>query len=116
MVVLEWQRLGLLDGGQHLAFGSRKRVPSIIRTTACPIVTSDAEMRPNYCNVSLYAFVWQLTHCCANLWALLWARLKDPCPLDGAEVMAYLRDVVRQSDESDRSKVQQHEPSGKKDS
>ena len=42
--------------------------------------------------------------------------LKDPHPLDRAEVMAYLRDVVRQSDESERSEVQQHEPSCKKDS
>ena len=42
--------------------------------------------------------------------------LKEPYPLDRAEVMAYLCDVVRQSDESDRSEVQQHEPSCKKDS
>ena len=75
VVVLEWQRLGLLDGLQHLVFGSRKRLPSVIRTKPCPIVTSDAEMRPNCSNVSLYAFVWQLTHCCANLWALFWTRI-----------------------------------------
>ena len=40
--------------------------------------------------------------------------LKDPYPLDRAEVMAYLRDVVKQSDESDRSEIQQHEPEYKK--
>ena len=40
--------------------------------------------------------------------------LKDPYSLDRAEVMAYLRDVVKQSDKSDLSEVQQHEPSCKK--
>ena len=60
-------------------------------------------------NVSFYALVCQLTHCCANLW-LLDTDLKDPYPLDRAEVMAYLRNVVKQSDESDRSEVRQHEP------
>ena len=55
--------------------GSRKRVPSVIHTTTCSIVTSDAEMRPNYSNVSLYVFVWQLTPWCANLWMLLWTRI-----------------------------------------
>ena len=40
--------------------------------------------------------------------------LKDLYSLDRAEVMAYLRDVVKQSDESDRSEVQQQEPSHKK--
>ena len=36
--------------------------------------------------------------------------LKDPYSVDRAEVMAYLCDVVKQSDESDRSEIQQHEP------
>ena len=98
-----------------MAFGSRKRVPSAIRITACAIVTSDAEMRPNYSNVSLCTFVWQLTRCCANLWALLWTRIsRIHAHWTEAEVMAYLRDVVRQSDESDRSEVQQLSPVARK--
>ena len=36
---------------------------------------------------------------CKSLDVALDTDLKDPYPLDRAEVMAYLRDVVRQSDE-----------------
>ena len=53
---------------------------------------------------------------CKSLGVALDTDLKDPYPLDRAEVMAYLRNVVKQSDESDRSEVRQHEPSCKKDS
>ena len=50
---------------------------------------------------------------CKSLVVVLDTDLKDPYSLDRAEVMAYLRDVVRQSDESDLSEVRQHEPSCK---
>ena len=53
---------------------------------------------------------------CKSLVVALDTDLKDPYPLDRAEVMAYLRDVVRQSNESERSEVRQHEPGYKKDS
>ena len=53
---------------------------------------------------------------CKSLVVALDTDLKDPYRLDRAEVMAYLRDVVRQSDESERSEVRQYEPDCKKDS
>ena len=46
---------------------------------------------------------------CKSLDVALDTDLKDPYSLDRAEVMAYLRDVVKQSDKSDRSEVQQHD-------
>ena len=51
---------------------------------------------------------------CKSLVVALDTDLKDPYPLDRAEVMAYLRDVVRQSNESERSEVRQQEPDYKK--
>ena len=98
-----------------IIIGSRKRVPSVIRTTACPIVTSDTEMRPNYSNVSFVRVCVAVDSLLRrSLVVALDTDLKDPYSLDRAEVMDYLRDVVKQSDESDRSEVKQHEPSYKK--
>ena len=46
---------------------------------------------------------------CNSLVVALDTDLKDPYPLDTAEVMVYPHDVVKQSDESDHSEIQQHE-------
>ena len=94
MVVLEWQRFGLFDGGQH-----------------------GMPHRDKRCRDETKLHQRKLVRVCAAVDSLLRTRIsKDPYPLDRAEVMVHLRDVVRQSDESDRSEVQQHEPSCKKDS
>ena len=108
----------------HLLFGSRLKEKSSQRhphngmlhcvkrlVVLCVLTDSFLDMD----NVSLHALVCQLTHCCANMWVFLWTTdLKGPYSLDRAEVMAYLRDVVKQSDESDLSEVRQHEPCYKK--
>ena len=50
--------------------------------------------------VSLYVLAQQSTHC---LCLLLWTQIR-------VDVMVYLRDRIRQTDESDHSDVQQYEP------
>ena len=79
-------------------------------------------------NVCLYAFLWLLIHNCAILWLLIWTQIprvqaqwleqlsadqQVPGSIPGGG-MVYFRDRIRQSDESNESDDQQHEPDYKK--
>ena len=103
---------------------ARKRVPSVIYTTTCYIAFCGPVCVPLFDmnNVSLEALAQQLIHC---LHLSLWTqnprapssvvraadcRIRRSLVRFLAEVMVYLRVVVRQSDESYRAAEQHHEP------